>query len=75
MMQIRLKAKTNKGKTIIKQYGDVWYVLKRKDRVEFSNEKGPWLFIDIDPNSYLSTISRWVNVNNDPNFEVKYDGF
>ncbi len=65
-----LRNKTHKGKNIISNYGDTWLVIREKDQVLFSGEKGPW--ICCVPLKHPSVVkSRWVHSTNDEDFEVE----
>jgi len=56
---------TSKGKQRLQQWGhNGWEVTKIVDEVQFSNEVGPWLFVDPGNNS----ASRWIHALNDKDF-------
>jgi len=59
---------SKKGKERIKRDGDEWVVLRVEDRVLFSSDPGPWLFV-IPPNGD-ERASRWIHKTRDPNFEI-----
>lgn len=62
-MDIELIGKTMKGKNKIRGQGKFARVHDETDRVFFSQETGPWLFI--------KPHNRWVHKTNDPDFIVK----
>lgn len=72
MRKIRLIPKTHKAKNIIKERGNIFFVHSESENVIFSNEDGPWLLcvslIDAD---YQRQRSRWINQNNDVDFDVE----
>ena len=74
---IKLKAKTLTGKNKIQNAKDkgsnnIWKIVKQQDKVLFSNEPGPWLrIVPINNNNVeLSSLSRWIHLNNDKDFEI-----
>lgn len=65
---VRLEAKTAKGRQIIKEWGDIWTIL-RVDNVAFA--KGQHALVA--PDSLLEgdsrdRASRWVKIRNDKHF-------
>ena len=64
-----IKGKTLKGKNKIKEAGtNEWVVIDESETVLFSTEKN---WIHILPNGKAKKLSRWIQRNNDKNFEVK----
>ena len=69
MEWVVIKGKTLKGKNKIKEAGtDKWVVIDVSETVLFSTEKN---WIHILPNGKAKKLSRWIQRNNDKNFEVK----
>lgn len=65
--KVRLIPKTKKAKERVKQYGDTGIVFEVRNRIQFSQEEGPWLLVlAADPRG------RWVHETNDKNFDVEY---
>jgi hypothetical protein len=67
---IRLEAKTARGRQLIREWGDVWTIL-RLDNVAFA--KGQHALVA--PDSLLEgesrdRASRWVKIHNDKNFFI-----
>lgn len=69
-MNILLKGITKKGKQRVKEHGMHWREVKVEDRVNFSEEKGPWIFITPFGQADDSVASRWVHATNDTDFLV-----
>ena len=64
-----IEGKTLKGKNKIREAGtDKWVVIDESETVLFSTEKN---WIHILPNGKAKKLSRWIQRNNDKNFEVK----
>ena len=64
-----IEGKTLKGKNKIREAGtDKWAVINESETVQFSSEKN---WIHIQPNAKPKKLSRWIQLNNDKNFEVK----
>lgn len=70
---------TKRGKQIIKQHGDRWECLGTRERVLFSDKRGPWLLVvPIDENRVARTMrearedssSRWAHAFTDDDFKV-----
>ena len=69
MKWLMIKGKTLKGKNKIKEAGtNEWVVIDESETVQFSSEKN---WIHIQPNAKPKKLSRWIQLNNDKNFEVK----
>ena len=69
MEWVIIKGKTLKGKNKIREAGtDEWVVIDESETVQFSSEKN---WIHILPNAKPKKLSRWIQLNNDKNFEVK----
>lgn len=63
---IEIKAKTQKGNSIIGNYGNFWIIEKIKNNVIFDSRIGPWLFIkSCNLNNF-----RWIKLYDDINFEI-----
>lgn len=67
--QVTLRGLTAKGKQRVKQWGERWVILKKKDKVSFSDLNGDWLFVQAVGDTSDSS-SRWVNLTSDKDFEV-----
>lgn len=74
-----LSGVSKRGKQIIKQHGERWECINSLDAVLFSQEKGPWLFIEpIGALRIANTVkeskeepsSRWVHSLFDKDFKV-----
>lgn len=74
LRKVKLTARTNRGKQLLRQHGDVWLVDLTANVVLFSNMRGPWLFLIPPTEASRSTVcsdaGRWVNSLNDFHFEV-----
>lgn len=73
MEKFRLKGKSLKGKNRVKEHGEIWELISRRDRVLFSSEAGPWLLvtpISVEPILEPKRADRWVKEKDDPDFEV-----
>ena len=69
MEWVVIKGKTLKGKNKIREAGtDEWVVIDESETVQFSSEKN---WIHILPNCKAKKLSRWIQRNNDKNFELK----
>lgn len=67
-MILRLKGKTQKGKNRVRELGNEWELVERRDSVLFSQEKGPWLLVVPVSNPEKP---RWIHENNDVDFEIE----
>lgn len=67
---ISLAGISNKGKQRIKQNGATWRVIFRRDTVQFSQMRGPWLMVVPDHHGDTSEASRWVHALLDADFKV-----
>ena len=73
MKWLTIKGKTLKGKNKIKEAGtNEWCIIDESETVLFSSEKN---WIHILPNAKPKKLSRWIQLNNDKNFEVKEESF
>jgi hypothetical protein len=70
---------TPKGKQIVKKSGERWECTQQANRVSFSPNRGPWLYLVPvgEPRvamtireSRLESAARWVHALNDENFKV-----
>ena len=69
MKWLIIKGKTLKGKNKIKEAGtNEWCIIDESEIVLFSSEKN---WIHILPNGKAKKLSRWIQRNNDKNFELK----
>lgn len=69
--KIRLKGITQKGKNRVRELGDDWFVFAETETVLFEpSKKGPWLFISPIGKDQNHKSSRWVKLNDDPDFIV-----
>ena len=65
--KVSLEGITKKGKERIKQWGaNGWVVTKVTDKVIFSSEHGPWLFVD----NGNDRASRWIHGKRDRDFRI-----
>lgn len=65
---ITLTPKSARGKQIIKECGDQWRVLDKKESVLFSQDSGPWLRIEPAndmPRQERDRATRWVHQSRD----------
>ncbi len=70
-MNIELSGISKRGKQIVKQHGERWRVLDKKDRVLFSDKSGPWLLvIPANLHETQTEASRWIHSMFDENFKV-----
>lgn len=80
MRVITLIPLSKRGKQLVKEHGERWEVIRKADKVLFSDDKGPWLFVqplteDRSPASNMreariESASRWVHEFTDHNFKV-----
>lgn len=71
---------TKRAKQIVKQHGERWEVVRKEARVLFSDNGGPWLYVQplTEERAPATTIqaariesaTRWVHEFNDENFKV-----
>lgn len=65
--KVTLEGVSKKGKERIKQWGEKgWVVAKITDRVIFSSEPGPWLFVE----NGNDRASRWIHERRDGDFRI-----
>lgn len=80
MRVISLIPLNKEAKKTVKQHGDRWEVVKRQQRVMFSDADGPWLYLqplseerapahDVR-SARLDSAARWVHEFYDTNFKV-----
>jgi hypothetical protein len=80
MRIISLIPLTKRGKQIVKQHGERWEVVRLAQRVLFSDEPGPWLYVqplteerapanDVRA-ARVDSAARWVHEFNDEDFKV-----
>lgn len=64
---------SKKGKQRTKEFGNTWRVLHTVDTVLFSEEKGPWLFIEsvgpYEPQVIMRS-ARWIHSLYDKDFII-----
>lgn len=80
MRIISLIPLSKRGKQIVKQHGDRWEAVRLESNVLFSEQRGPWLFIqplteDRAPahdvrSARIESATRWIHEHNDPDFKV-----
>lgn len=80
MQIVTLAPLTKRGKQLVKQHGDRWEVINKRDTVIFSELPGPFLLVQpiteerAPANDIRSarkeSASRWVNQYADENFKV-----
>jgi len=70
---------SKRGKQIVKQHGERWECVKTLPRVLFSDEPGPWLYLEplgelrvatTVREAQQETAARWVHALYDANFKV-----
>lgn len=70
---MRLAAKSKKGRERLKRDGaDGWQVIRTRDTVQFSSERGPWLFVAKTPDG-RGPESRWIHATRDTDFAIVED--
>lgn len=80
MQALTLIPLTKRAKQIVKQHGERWEVVNKRDRVLFSDKDGPWLYVqplteerapaDNARAARIESAARWVHAFNDENFKV-----
>lgn len=65
---IQLSGITQKGKNRIRDNGSNWIVLAETDKIIFSSEPGPWLFIAPEGKNQDHKSCRWIRTENDNDF-------
>lgn len=80
MRVVTLIPLSKRAKQIVKQHGDRWEAIRLEQRVLFSDQRGPWLFVqplseDRAPAgdmraARIETASRWIHEFSDENFKV-----
>lgn len=80
MRIISLLPISKRGKQLVKQHGERWEVIKKQNKVLFSTDTGPWLYIqplseeravaNNARDARLESASRWVHEHRDSNFKV-----
>ena len=69
-----LRGKSSHGKNRVNQFGKVWEVAEIRDRLQTTTHKGvPGPFLSVNAISGLDLFSastRWIALNNDPDFEI-----
>ena len=71
--QIRITPKRNDLQQVIKTYGELWDVHRFNDHALNAHSKGPWLLISPQGTESNHEASRWVHVNMDLKFDVKFE--
>ena len=71
---------SKRGKQLVKQHGERWEVVKKQDKVLFSTDTGPWLYVqpiteerapaNTVRDARIDSASRWVHEFRDINFKV-----
>lgn len=66
-MKVKLTGITRHGKNRVNEQGEFWKLLRKQDHVAFSDEPGPWWFLEsiLDPKHV-----RWVRTGKDKDFVV-----
>ena len=67
-MSIILKGITLKGKNRVREQGSEWVIGRMTDKVEFSQESGPWWLVRPITGSQIQ--DRWIRNTVDKDFEV-----
>lgn len=71
---IHLKGISQKGKNRIRENSTRWVVLAETETVLFNpGMKGPWLFISPANEDQNHRASRWIHLDNDPDFVIVKD--
>jgi len=64
--QVKLVARTKRGRERIKQHGAVGVVQSISMKVFFNPDPGPWLMV-----TAADQVARWVHASRDPDFSVE----
>jgi hypothetical protein len=68
---LHLQGKTAKGKQRVKQWGGEWLVLNEMEWVFFSQDNGPWFFVQaITDGTQNGSSTRWINSKFDKDFHI-----
>lgn len=80
MRVVTLIPLSKRGKQIVKQHGERWEAIRSEQRVLFSGELGPWLYVqplseerapDNDVRAArIESASRWVHEFRDTEFKI-----
>ena len=74
MRKVILKAKSKRGKQIIKDAGNIWIVINGPKNTIFDTHDNNWVFIYPESKKIdQKYFARWVNLKNDRNFKVIID--
>ena len=68
--KIFLKGISQKGKNRIRTHGEWWTVFAETDKIIFSVEPGPWIFVAPYAEPHTHKAARWVHATKDVDFEV-----
>lgn len=69
-MMLTLVGISDTGKKRVKERGAGWRVIDKRDSVQFSETRGPWLLIVPEGRSPDDLAARWVHGLNDTDFKV-----
>lgn len=70
---------SKRGKQVVKEHGERWECLQQREKVLFSDKKGPWLYVEplgelrVATNvreARKKTAGRWIHALTDENFKV-----
>lgn len=65
--KFKLTGKSLKGKNRVRENGETWELVEKRQKVLFSTEDGPWLLLSSIANP---SHSRWVHEHHDTDFVV-----
>lgn len=68
---IVLSAKSKRAKQVLADHGNRWVVLEKREKVLFSDLRGPWMLVAPDGRGCSTAHRRWVNARRDPRFVIE----
>ena len=71
--QVRISPKRNDLKQVINKHGDLLDVHQFNDHALNAHSKGPWLLSSPQGTESGQEASRWVHVNMDLKFDVRFE--
>lgn len=69
-MMLTLVGISETGKKRVKERGAGWRVIDKRDSVQFSTLRGPWLLIVPEGSSPDDLAARWIHGLSDADFKV-----